>query len=109
VKLFNKQNWLRGRVKKVLHQEHAELFMPWWKQISSRIFEFCLHKDRWWLVAAIVSLCFYLSMFIPIEKVPFLFITQETAKILVDQRASNIATIISITLVVVGFLINKNA
>jgi len=33
----------------------------------------------------------------------------DTAKIIVDQRAANIATIISITLVVVGFLINNLA
>lgn len=102
------QCWLRNQVSNSLKRKYPTLFD---KEYIRDIKRYVGSRNQWWLVLLFVLLMFFVlpqSIF-SLEVLNFLEIKEETAKILVDQRTTNIATIISITLVVVGFLINNIA
>jgi hypothetical protein len=103
------KNWLRQKVTSTLRNEHRELYGNSLKEKYLSFIKFSFDKKRWWLITLIVIFFFCLPLIIQIDLLNFINISFDTAKIIVDQRAANIATIISITLVVVGFLINNLA
>lgn len=106
----NNNNWLRHRVKSRIREHHKDLFDPLYKNLFYRFSNYISDKEQWWLVLLFVVIIFALgSVFSGLDILNFINLKDETSRILVDQRTTNIATIISITLVVVGFLINNLA
>lgn len=106
----NNNNWLRHRVKSHIRENHKDLFDPLHKNLFNRFTNYISDKEQWWVVLLFVVIVFaFSSLFSGIDFLNFINLKDETSRILVDQRTTNIATIISITLVVVGFLINNLA
>jgi hypothetical protein len=106
----NNNNWLRYRVKSHIRENHKDLFDPLHKNLFNRFTNYISDKEQWWVVLLFVVIFFaFSSLFSGIDFLNFINLKDETSRILVDQRTTNIATIISITLVVVGFLINNLA
>lgn len=104
-----KKKWLRYRVISQLKEKHTDLFDPWHKFWRKNFCNYISDSRRWWFVVAFVLFLFLISPFINISFLNFLKIDRLTATSIVDQRTANIATIISITLVVVGFILNNLA
>jgi hypothetical protein len=92
-----------------LKYEHKELYGNPLKENYETFKKFAFDRKRWWFISFAVIFAFCLPLIIQFDLVNFINISFDTAKIIVDQRTANIATIISITLVVVGFLINNLA
>lgn len=107
--IFNNKNWISKRVNSYLKMNHKSLYEPFHKNFLITTFNFLSEKEQWWFVLLFVLSVFGIGSFITFESLQFITLTSETSKILVDQRTTNVATIISITLVVVGFLINNLA
>lgn len=106
----NNNNWLRHRVKSHIREKHKDLFDPLHKNLLNRFANYISDKEQWWVVLLFVVIFFtFSSLFSGINFLNFINLKDKTSRILVDQRTTNIATIISITLVVVGFLINNLA
>ena len=106
----NNNNWLRHRVKSHIRENHKDLFDPLNKNLFNRFTNYISDKEQWWVILLFVLIVFaFSSLFSSIDFLNFINLKDETSRILVDQRTTNIATIISITLVVVGFLINNLA
>jgi hypothetical protein len=70
---------------------------------------FVSESDQWWFVVLLVLMLFSISPIINFHFLNFIKIDYKTATLIVDQRTTNIAAIISITLVVVGFILNNLA
>jgi hypothetical protein len=102
-------NWLRFRVKYRIRNNHPDLFEPNLKSTLNKFKDFISAKEQWWIILSTVILIFAICPLLSFHPIDFVKISDETARQLVDQRTTNIATIISITLVVVGFLINNLA
>lgn len=100
-------NWLRYRVLLIMKEHHNDLFVPIHKTLWRDFWFYISDSKRWWLVVLLALGFLSLSPFINLSFLNILKIEPATAIYIVDQRAANIATIISITLVVVGFLINN--
>lgn len=106
----NNNNWLKHRVKSHIRQHHKDLFDPLHKNLVNRFLNYISDKEQWWVILLFVVIVFaFSSLFSGLDILNFINLKDETSRILVDQRTTNIATIISITLVVVGFLINNLA
>jgi hypothetical protein len=108
--ILRKNRSLRYRTKHLIRDKHSDLFKSKFVEYILNVQEYSFDRKRWWFILLLVTIVFCISLII--NNFGFLnFISMETstAKILVDQRTSNIATITSITLVVVGFLINNLA
>jgi len=108
--LIKNNSSLRYRTKQLIIEKHSDLFKPKLKEFILSVQDYSFNRGRWWFILLLVAILFCLSFIV--DNLGFWnFISMEsaTAKILVDQRTGNIATITSITLVVVGFLINNLA
>jgi hypothetical protein len=104
-----KDNWLRHRVNTLMKEKHKELFEPFYKSFARDFRNFISDSKQWWFVFLSVLLLFLISLIINLDILNVLTINHHTAIYIVDQRTTNIATIISITLVVVGFILNNLA
>lgn len=108
--LFRTNNkWLRYKTISLLKNKHITLFEPNRKSLSRDFINYVSDSKRWWFVFLVVIIMFTISPFINFGFLNFLNISSQTAIYIVDQRTANIATIISITLVVVGFILNNIA
>jgi len=101
--------WLKYRVLNKIQTDHKGLFVSKVQIFKNTFRNLFTHKNCWILVLLSVIVCFAIAPFVQVSFFNFLTLNFDSAKIIVDQRASNIATIISISLVVVGFLINNLA
>jgi len=110
MKIFRTDNnWLRHRTVTYLKKNHKDLYEPTHKSIIRKFKNFVSESNQWWFVFLFVLTLFLISPIIHFDFFNFLKIDNKTAMIIVDQRTANIATIISITLVVVGFMLNNLA
>jgi hypothetical protein len=110
MKIFRNNNfWLRHRVTKHIETNHKDLFDPFLKQIKIRVAEYFSDQKNWFSVFLIVVTFFSISSFINLDFLNFLDFDADVAKAIIDQRTTNLAAIISISLVVVGFLITNLA
>ena len=105
----NNNNWLRYNALSLLKKRNKGLFESKSIAFLNSAKLFVSDKNQWWLVILMVFCVFALGMFVNVEFLNIFKLTIETAKLIVDQRTTNIATIISITLVVTGFLITNLA
>lgn len=101
--------WLRHGVISQIKEKHKDLYDPMHKAIGKQLLNYISESKQWWFVFVSVAFLFLISPFINIGFLNFLKINSQTAITIVDQRTANIATIISITLVVVGFILNNLA
>ena len=104
----NKQ-WLRHRTITYLKENHKELCEPTHMSFFRRFKNFVTASDQWWFIFIFVLTLFLISPLISFDFLNFLELDHKTAIYIVDQRTTNIAAIVSITLVVVGFILNNLA
>lgn len=110
MKIFKNSNiWLRHRAKKEIKKNHKDLFNPIHIDLINKCHNFISDRNNWAWVFLFVIVCFWLPTYIDFETLDVFKIDILTVKTIVDQRTTNLATIISISLVVVGFLINNLA
>src|SRR5690554_106748 len=108
--IFRKNNkWLRHRTITYLKENHKEICEPRHKSIVRQFKNFATESNQWWFVFISVLAIFLISPLVNIGFLNFLEIDHQTAIYIVDQRTTNIAAIVSITLVVVGFILNNLA
>lgn len=100
--------WLRNRIISELKNNNKYLFDSGLSGIKISFFNYICSSSAWIVLFPLVGISFILSLW-NIEFLNILDISYDTACILVDQRTGNIAALLSITLVVVGFLINNLA
>lgn len=96
-----KQYSLRHLTKKIINNKYPDLALEADKKLE--FVEF-FNKNSSWITGA-----FILAFFIICSCIPLQFIKCETAQKLLDQRTSNLATIISMALAVIGFLLTNLA
>lgn len=101
--------WLLHRTRKHIRRQHKELHRSFieyhWEACISR---FC-GRNSWPWVVVLVLAFFGASSYPNFEWLNALDFDSDLAKTVVDQRTTNIAAIISMSLVVVGFLITNLA
>ena len=66
---------------------------------------FVKNNKNWYFIAIVVFLSFFCLQFINISFLNFLFIDDNNVKTLIDNRTTNIVTLISVTFAIIGFLI----
>jgi uncharacterized membrane protein YiaA len=76
---------------------------------SKQLLNFIIDRKNWWVILFFVLFLFFVTPLLNTNLINFIEIKPETAKSIVDQRTANFAAIISMTLVIVGFLINSLA
>lgn len=106
----NNSNFLRYTVEKKIKENHREICLTKSQMILERFKSLVSGKGSWIAILATVASIILLSQLV--GYIPFLRIIDfedNTTANLIELRISNIATITSITLVVVGFLINNLA
>jgi hypothetical protein len=101
--------WLRHKAKNEIRKKHNDLFNPIHIDIINRFHNFISNRNNWFWVFLFVFFCFWLPTYVNFEALNVFKIDISTVRTIVDQRTTNLATIISISLVVVGFLINNLA
>jgi len=108
--IHRKNRSLRYRTKQLIRDKHSDLFKSKFEEYILNLQEYSFDRKRWWFILLLVTIVFCISLIInSFGFLNFISMESSTAKILVDQRTGNIASITSITLVVVGFLINNLA
>jgi len=105
----NNNNWLRYKVNAIINNNHKDLEQTTWEKLYKSSLKYAFDKKRWWLIIIVILLIYFIGIVINIRLLNFIDIKLDTAKIIVDQRTSNTATIISMTLAVVGFLMSNLA
>lgn len=101
--------WLSYRTKKHLKKEHKELFNSLYLEFVIKIYNVLISRKNWFLVFALVVSFFSVSSFINFEILNVIEFDSNIAKSIIDTRTTNLAAIISMSLVVVGFLITNLA
>jgi len=108
--MFRKNNnWLRYKTITHLKGNHKDLCESRHKSIVRQFKNFVTESNQWWFVFLSVLTIFLISPLVNIGFLNFIKIDHQTAIYIVDQRTTNIAAIVSITLVVVGFILNNLA
>lgn len=109
----NKCNSLRFKTILEIQEKHKGLIETGFRVQVKHIWDYICSSNGYWVIFIIMSvllLCFALVPLLDVLSfINIIKISPKTANILVDQRTGNIAAIISITLVVVGFLISNLA
>ena len=105
----NSDNSLKHRAEEFIRHNYEDLYNDIRKERRNRAINYILDRKRWWLIILIVGNAFFLLPLINIETLNIINLKYKTAETIIDQRTSNLAAIISMTLVVVGFLINNLA
>jgi len=97
-------------VRTIIKSKHHELHKALKKDCFVNFLDYIFDKERWWLIIILVAIFIFIGMLnIPLPNFLYFSFTYDSAKIIVDQRTANIATITSVTLAVVGFLISNLA
>lgn len=105
----NHENWLRYRVKRMIAVKHKDVFDSNFQSVKKRCTQYFFNRNRWWLILLLVIIAYTVGVSIDVKYLNILSLSNLSAKIIIDQRATNVATIISMTLAVVGFLIGNIA
>jgi len=106
---FLNTNSLRAQITKELRIKHESLFDNPYKEFYNQCLEKFFSKQQWWLIGLLTIFIFGISRFINIDFLNFITLKKSSAVGIVDQRTSNVATIISMTIAVIGFLISNIA
>lgn len=106
---MNKYFGLYGKAFEKVQKDHSQLLDHGWGTFFRKSSDFLSNRNNWYVIFLLVGICFAIPFVLNCEFLNVITISEKTLNILVDQRTTNIATIISISLVVVGFLINNLA
>lgn len=98
----------RTKILKKIATEHKELNESKFSWIY-RVFNFLSEKDNYWLVFIVVIILFTALTLIQFDELAYIFLNKKSAETLIDQRTSNVATIISMTLAIIGLLLSNLA
>lgn len=101
--------WLSYRVNKHLKNTHGDLFNSFFYNIYLTFYNSLTSRKNWLIIFILVVTFFSISSFINIDFFNFVKFDSSIAKSIIDQRTTNLAAIISMSLVVVGFLITNLA
>lgn len=107
----NHIGWLNHRVERYLKFHHSDLIAETTTgKFDSAMEEICARKG-WWKIILIVIGTFGLCMLFPIEGILHLVFKPDNKSIatLIDQRTSNLATIVGMILTVTGLVISNMA
>jgi len=107
----NHYGWLNHRVERYLKVHHADLIADTSTgQFRSAMEKICARKG-WWKIMLIVLIAFSFCMLFPLEEILHLVFKPENKSIatLIDQRTSNLATIVGMILTVTGLVISNMA
>ncbi len=106
--LRNNKKWLKYEVDNILNKKCQDLNFnrkPRFQNVSNFIF----NREQWWLIILGI-ICFHLAgLVINFNFLNKLDLKIDSAKLIIDNRAANTVTIISMTLAVVGFLLSNIA
>lgn len=97
----------RSKIEKKIRLSHKELFDNS-DNFCVKYFNFLSKRENWWLVFLNVVILYLLVAAINLH-FTFIKIDKTTASTIIDQRTSNVATIISMTLAVIGLLLSNLA
>lgn len=100
---------LLRKVRRKVRQNHSDLYDRFLLMCGNVLINFLSDRNSYFFIPLIVGALFCAPLIFDCYVLEVFSFKIETVKILVDQRTTNIATIISISLVVVGFLINNLA
>ncbi len=89
--------------------KHKDVFDSNFQSVKKRCTQYFFNRNRWWLILLLVIIAYTVGVSIDVKYLNILSLSNLSAKIIIDQRATNVATIISMTLAVVGFLIGNIA
>lgn len=103
--------WLSHRAEKLIQNKHPDLYNTVWADLKLKFENNLCGRKNWPYVVLAVLIFFGMSAFNPecLSFLNFLDFDATLAKSIIDQRTTNIATITSISLVVVGFLLTNLA
>ncbi len=101
-------NSLRDQVQKRIRLEHEEIIHAH-TSFFTRYLNFLSQRNKWWLVFIQVVILLLALATIRFDFISFIIFDGNTAAIIIDQRTSNVATIISMTLAVIGLLLSNLA
>lgn len=106
--LRNNKNWLKYEVQSILDKKCPDLNFNHklrFRKVSNFIFD----REQWWLIILGI-ICFHLlGLVINLNFLNKLYLKIDSAKLIIDNRAANTVTIISMTLAVIGFLLSNIA
>jgi hypothetical protein len=104
---FQSSNWLRFRAKKAAKTSNPELFENatrlWWHKNKHII----TSRESWWIWLIVVLVIYSGAIILGGGILNVIGISPSTARILIDQRASDVAVLMSISLVVLGFILSN--
>lgn len=106
---MNKYFGLYSAASKKVKANHDDLFDSFTIVCKRKISNFFSSRNNWIWIFILVTIFFIIPIFLDFPVFNIITFNKDTVRSLVDQRTTNIATIISISLVVVGFLINNLA
>lgn len=106
---MNKYFGLYSKASKKVKANHDDLFDSFTIVCRRKVSNFFSSRNNWIWIFILVTIFFIIPIFLDFHVFNIITFNKDTVRSLVDQRTTNIATIISISLVVVGFLINNLA
>lgn len=101
-------NWLYYRTYKELQKTKPELFPPLRKQAWSKLTGYIFSRQGWWIMMLLAFSPFVTTYLAP-SFLHFIPIEAKTARELLEQRTGQLAALVSLALVVAGFLMNVMA
>lgn len=94
-------NSLKKEINKLLRKQNKYLFDSKTENLRS----FVKNSSNWYIVTTVVFVIFFCLQFINIPFLNFLYIEENNIKPLIENRTTNIVTLISVTFAIIGFLI----
>ena len=94
-------NSLKKETNKQLRKQNKYLF----DSKTERFQRFMKDNNNWFFIVIVVFLSFFCLQFINIPFLNFLHIDDNNVKALIENRTTNIVTLISVTFAIIGFLI----
>lgn len=98
----------RSEIRKRIEQHHKEL-LPGKFTAFHKYLNYLSRRENWLVVFLHVTALLFILGFLKLDFFSFINLEKKTAEILIDQRTSNVATIISMTLAVIGLLLGNLA
>ncbi|RZK59574.1 MAG: hypothetical protein EOO91_04805 [Pedobacter sp.] len=99
---------LRETIKQKIDSEHKDL-QPSFSDRFAIVMNYLSKRNNWWMIFGIVVALFLILTFANIGLLSFISLSDKTTSIIIDQRISNVATIVSMTMAVIGLLLSNLA
>lgn len=100
---------LKKQTEEKIKEHHSELLVSIKQTNTTAYLNFLISRNSWILIVPFSMVVLFVLPVLDVEFLNLIELSSDSAKIIIDQRVANIAVIISITMVIVGFLINNLA